>query len=163
LFAATHNTDPPLNLPLPHHKPLPDTPEAGQIDPSLWLSPPGLIGSALNLIRPMVKGQRRTVWWSLLGTTLLFDTGAHAVQYRKICTQVLKSGCPNIVALDGSKLMVRDESQTPLPASLSPRRFPCCMAERARGGVAGERLRDGRRAAATTGAHGGGVRQCTSV
>ena len=127
------------------------------------MSHPGLIGSALNLIRPMVKGQRRTVWWSLLGTTLLFDTGAHAVQYRKICTQVLKSGCPNIVALDGSKLMVRDESQTPLPASLSPRRFPCCMAERARGGVAGERLRDGRRAAATTGAHGGGVRQCTSV
>ena len=78
-----------------------------QVDATLWLSPPGLIGPAVNLIRPMVHGQRRTVWWSLLGQTLLFDTGAHAVQYRKICTQVVKASCPNIVALDGSKLMVR--------------------------------------------------------
>ena len=65
-----------LHLPLPHHKPLP---HGARVNPGQWVNPPGLLGPAVNLVRPSMQGHRRTVWWALLGNTLLFDIGANAV------------------------------------------------------------------------------------
>ena len=109
LLSATHSTDDPLPVALPHasainqlrraKKPIPD----GTIGPGEW--PEGCLGYAFNLVRPAAghEGIRQSLFWTLLSRTLVFTTLETAENYREAVLR-LSGGCGDIISLDGRKV-----------------------------------------------------------
>ena len=58
----------------------------GSLGPDNW--PPGCLGYAFNLVRPVVAGHRALVLYPMLGATLVFETLEDASAYREYMTQV---------------------------------------------------------------------------
>jgi hypothetical protein len=89
LLEATAGGEPALPIALPHTRALV---AMGRNAPRCDLAadewPPGCLGYAVNLVRPVVRGQRGTVLLSQLGRGLVFETMDQAAQYRELCTQV---------------------------------------------------------------------------
>ena len=51
--------------------------------------PLGCLGYTFNVVRPSQPGHRASILYSLLGSTLVFETLEHASAYRELVTQVL--------------------------------------------------------------------------
>ncbi len=60
--------------------------------PGLLEWPPGCLGYAVNLVRPVLPGQRSSLLYSQLGRTLVFETMDQAAAYRTYVTQVRRKG-----------------------------------------------------------------------
>lgn len=92
---ACEDSDAPLPIALPHTAALMRAQQqgrggAGNMRHDSW--PMGLVGSAVNLVRPLHKGHRGTLLYGLLGSTLVFETMQHAADYRQYTTQVIGAG-----------------------------------------------------------------------
>ncbi|KXZ46758.1 hypothetical protein GPECTOR_41g723 [Gonium pectorale] len=111
--AACEGSDPPLAMLLPHTRTLlsisPDRARAaGASGPAADEWPPGCLGYAVNLVRPVIPGHRGSLFYSQLGRTLVFETLDQAAAYRTYVVQTL--GTPSlgdIYTLDGGKLSGR--------------------------------------------------------
>ena len=91
--------------------------------------PPGCIDFAFNLVRPAPQctALRSSLFWTLLGRTLVFSNLAAAEAYRALVVQHLKGSCGDIVCLDGTKIkstgIVCGSSFAPAPLHLTSYRF----------------------------------------
>jgi hypothetical protein len=86
LHEASAGSDPPLPIPLPHTRTLCGQQRQTPLAADEW--PAGCLGYAVNLVRPVVKGQRGTVLHSQIGRGLVFETMDSAAAYKELCTQV---------------------------------------------------------------------------
>jgi hypothetical protein len=87
--------------------------------PVAGLTPRGLLGHAVNLLRPSVPGLRRSVWHALLSNALVFEDLACATEY-KAALAARNWGCPTLITLDGERIQsngVTDGGRPP-PARL---------------------------------------------
>jgi hypothetical protein len=95
--------------------------------PELW--PPGCIEYAFNLVRPPAgtTSLRGSLYWTLLGRTLVFSTLQAAEDYRAFVVQSLGGNCGDIVCLDGHKIrsngIVCGSSFATVPLHLASYRF----------------------------------------
>lgn len=95
--AACTGSDPPLPMPLPHMSALARMNErdaaglAGE-GPGAGDWPAGLCGYIVNLVRPQHRGHRASLLYSVLGSTLVFETLADASAYREFVVQVSTAG-----------------------------------------------------------------------
>lgn len=64
------------------------------------------MGYAFNLVRtaPGFAELRATLFWTLFGRLLVFETLAHAEAYRMMVTQQLHGSMNDVVTLDGRKI-----------------------------------------------------------
>lgn len=111
---ACDGSDPPVLLPLPHTGALAamdagrraNVPRGAGPAQDEW--PAGCLGFAVNLVRPVVRGHRSTVFLSLLGRCVIFETMSQAAAYRTYVTQVLGSGSiGDLYTLDGRRMSGR--------------------------------------------------------
>ncbi|PNH02580.1 Structural maintenance of chromosomes flexible hinge domain-containing protein 1 [Tetrabaena socialis] len=119
--AACDGVDPALPMALPHTRALLNMPPgractdrqrvraaaaAGVPAATEW--PPGCLGYAVNLLRPLVPNHRPTIWYSQLSRTLVFQTQDQAAKYRKDVVETLNApGLGDVLSLDGGKLSGR--------------------------------------------------------
>jgi len=130
LRAACAGTDPPLTMQLLHR----DSGRSRQ-----QYVPVGLIGHAINLIRPAIGGHRRTLWFALIGDALVFDTVKHAGAYRKWCVGA-NLRCPTLISLDCERLAMSGilEGGKPPPARLTDMESYFASAPAQAGGSSGD-------------------------
>lgn len=103
--AACMGTDPPLPIPLPHHKR--QNPKNKESLRSLsW--PEGCIGYLVNLLRPVHSGHRASVLYGLCSGILVFESLADGSAYRENLISKLNVSCPcDIISLDGGRISSR--------------------------------------------------------
>lgn len=107
---ACSGSDPPLQIPLPHVRPISHLMSSGKQGPpdlSLKEWPTGCLGFLVNLIRPVQKGLRETVFYPLFTNTLVFDTLENAAGYKQSLVQQLRVTSGDIITLCGQKLSGR--------------------------------------------------------
>ena len=82
--------------------------------------PHGLVAHAVNLVRPARPGLRRTVWFALLGDTLVFDTLQNMMRYRDAC-KTAQLRCQTMLSLDCERVQSSGitEGSKPPPARLA--------------------------------------------
>ncbi|PRW58303.1 Structural maintenance of chromosomes flexible hinge domain-containing 1 [Chlorella sorokiniana] len=103
--AACRGADAPLAMPLPHTArmtQLRDKANGLGMSANDW--PRGCLGFAVNLARPVHKGHRASVLYSMLGQALVFETLRDAEEYKEFLSQKLRHGSSTFLSLDGGRI-----------------------------------------------------------
>eukprot|EP00775_Hariotina_reticulata_P002831 gene2831-3124_t len=110
LADACHGSDAPLPIPLPHTRQITLMQMRG-VQPPAGLAanqwPPGCLGYAVNLMRPLISHSRKGLLYAQVGRTMVFESIDQAAQYRHYVIKELRGSVGDIVTLDKGKLSGR--------------------------------------------------------